>query len=138
MKSNGSLLSALNPSAKLFSHLLVMCILMFVSNPKPTFSFGCLRLSSGFFRGWTLSYLSKRLLPYLIFYSRILDDGRFWERRGNDLGMGLVPRYRGKRRQWADNRAADARLCHIRSLVYVNNRFDAVYYEPDSSMQIVA
>lgn len=34
--------------------------------------------------------------------------------------------------------AADARLCHIRSLVYVNNRFDAVYYEPDSSMQIVA
>lgn len=69
MKSNGSLLSALNPSAKLFSHLLVMCILMFVSNPKPTFFIWLFAVVIGiFFGGWTLSYLSKRLLPYLIFF----------------------------------------------------------------------
>ncbi|MCY8553844.1 energy-coupling factor transporter transmembrane component T family protein [Bacillus haynesii] len=69
MKSNGSLLSALNPSAKLFSHLLVMCILMFVSNPKPTFFIWLFAVVIGiFFGGWTLSYLSKRLLPYLVFF----------------------------------------------------------------------
>lgn len=52
MKSNGSLLSALNPSAKLFSHLLVMCLLMFVSNPKPTLFIWLFAVAVGiFFRG---------------------------------------------------------------------------------------
>lgn len=51
MKSNGSLLSALNPSAKLFSHLLVMCILMFVSNPKPTFFIWLFAVVIGIFFG---------------------------------------------------------------------------------------
>lgn len=68
MKSNGSLLSALNPSAKLFSHLLVMCILMFVSNPKPTFFIWLFAVVIGiFFGGWTLSYLSKRSRLILFF-----------------------------------------------------------------------
>ncbi|KAA6447312.1 energy-coupling factor transporter transmembrane component T family protein [Bacillus swezeyi] len=69
MKSNHSLLSKLNPSAKLFSHLLAMCILMAVSDPKATLFIWLLAVSIGvFFGGWTLAYLAKRLLPYLMFF----------------------------------------------------------------------
>ncbi|QHZ45048.1 energy-coupling factor transporter transmembrane component T family protein [Bacillus sp. NSP9.1] len=69
MKSNQSLLSTLNPSAKLFSNLLVMCILMAVTNPKATFLIWLLALLIGIFLGgWTLAYLLKRFFPYLMFF----------------------------------------------------------------------
>ncbi|ATH93791.1 energy-coupling factor transporter transmembrane component T family protein [Bacillus glycinifermentans] len=69
MKSNDSYLSTLNPAGKLFFHLLVMCILMTVSNPKPTFFIWLLAVMTGIvFGGWTAAYLAKRLLPYLLFF----------------------------------------------------------------------
>ncbi|MCY8088338.1 energy-coupling factor transporter transmembrane protein EcfT [Bacillus sonorensis] len=69
MKSNHSYLSTLNPAGKLFTHLLVMCMLMAVSNPEATFFIWLLAVFIGIvFGGWTLAYLLKRLLPYFIFF----------------------------------------------------------------------
>jgi energy-coupling factor transport system permease protein len=69
MKSNHSFLASLNPSIKLLSHFLVMFLLMTVTNPKVTFEIWVLAVLIGIFLGgWRITYLLKRLLPYLGFF----------------------------------------------------------------------
>jgi len=69
MKANHSFLSALNPSCKLFAHFLVMFLLMAISDPKVTLFIWLLAVSIGIFLGgWRMTYLLKRLLPYLGFF----------------------------------------------------------------------
>ncbi|WP_110926272.1 energy-coupling factor transporter transmembrane component T family protein [Bacillus massiliglaciei] len=74
MKANDSLLSSLNPSCKLLAHFLAMFLLMTITNPAGTFFVWLLAVCIGLFLGgWNLSYLLKRLVPYLIFFVLI-----FW------------------------------------------------------------
>lgn len=74
MKSNHSWLSTLNPTIKLVAHLLVMCVLMTITDPKITLSIWLLALVIGLtLGGWRIPYLIKRLLPYTIFFVMI-----FW------------------------------------------------------------
>ncbi|MEH7096429.1 energy-coupling factor transporter transmembrane component T family protein [Neobacillus vireti] len=69
MKSNDSFLASLNPSIKLFSHFLVMFLLMTVTHPKVTFEIWVLAVLIGIFLGgWKITYLLKRLFPYLGFF----------------------------------------------------------------------
>jgi energy-coupling factor transport system permease protein len=69
MKANHSFLASLNPSCKLLSHFLVMFLLMTISNPKLTFLIWLLAVLIGIFLGgWRITYLFKRLLPYLGFF----------------------------------------------------------------------
>jgi len=69
MKSNDSILADLNPSMKLLSHLLVMCLLMIITNPAVTFGIWVLGIGIGIFLGgWRIKYMLKRLLPYLGFF----------------------------------------------------------------------
>jgi energy-coupling factor transport system permease protein len=69
MKGNQSWLSTLNPACKLLSHFLAMFILMAISDPKETFGILLLGVCIGIFiGGWRISYLLKRLLPYLGFF----------------------------------------------------------------------
>ncbi|MFB5195085.1 energy-coupling factor transporter transmembrane component T family protein [Neobacillus sp. KR4-4] len=69
MKANDSFLAALNPACKLFAHLIVMFLLMAISNPTVTFLIWFLALLIGIFLGgWRMTYLIKRLLPYLGFF----------------------------------------------------------------------
>ncbi|MBV7504379.1 energy-coupling factor transporter transmembrane protein EcfT [Bacillus sp. sid0103] len=74
MKANDSFLATLNPACKLLSHLIVMILLMTISNPKGTFWIWFLAVLIGtFIGGWRISYLLKRLLPYVGFFILI-----FW------------------------------------------------------------
>ncbi|MEH7081267.1 energy-coupling factor transporter transmembrane component T [Neobacillus drentensis] len=69
MKANDSFLAALNPACKLFAHLIVMFLLMTITNPKLTFLIWFLGVFIGIFLGgWKISYLLKRLLPYIVFF----------------------------------------------------------------------
>jgi len=69
MKANDSFLTTLNPACKLFSHLIVMFLLMTISNPKVTFLIWLLAVFIGtFLGGWRMTYLLKRLFPYLGFF----------------------------------------------------------------------
>jgi energy-coupling factor transport system permease protein len=69
MKANDSFLATLNPSCKLLSHLIVMLLLMTITNPKLTFLIWFLAVFLGvFLGGWRMTYLVKRLLPYLGFF----------------------------------------------------------------------
>ncbi|MGG3450511.1 energy-coupling factor transporter transmembrane component T [Domibacillus aminovorans] len=69
MKANDSFLATLNPSCKLFSHFLVMFLLMAISNPKVTFLIWLVAILIGIFLGgWRITYLLKRLFPYLGFF----------------------------------------------------------------------
>lgn len=69
MKANDSFLATLNPACKLLSHLIVMFLLMAISNPKVTFLIWFFALLIGIFLGeWRMTYLVKRLLPYLGFF----------------------------------------------------------------------
>jgi len=68
MKANDSFLATLNPACKLLSHFIVMFLLMAISNPKVTLLIWLLALLIGIFLGgWRMTYLLKRLLPYLGF-----------------------------------------------------------------------
>ncbi|WML38143.1 energy-coupling factor transporter transmembrane component T [Neobacillus sp. OS1-2] len=74
MKGNQSWLSSLNPACKLLAHFLAMFILMAISDPKETFGIWLIAVFIGIFLGgWRMSYLLKRLLPYLGFFILI-----FW------------------------------------------------------------
>ncbi|MDN4618593.1 energy-coupling factor transporter transmembrane component T [Paenibacillus sp. PsM32] len=74
MKSNHSWLSTLNPTIKLVTHLLVMCVLMAVTDPRITLAIWLVALVIGMtLGGWRIAYLLKRLLPYTIFFVMI-----FW------------------------------------------------------------
>ncbi|MEY2196313.1 energy-coupling factor transporter transmembrane protein EcfT [Neobacillus sp. BF23-41] len=69
MKANDSFLATLNPASKLLSHLIVMFLLMAISNPMVTFLIWLLAVLIGIFLGgWRMTYLLKRLLPYLGFF----------------------------------------------------------------------
>ncbi|WP_026564271.1 energy-coupling factor transporter transmembrane component T family protein [Bacillus sp. UNC41MFS5] len=69
MKANDSFLATLNPACKLLSHLVVMFLLMAISNPKVTFLIWFFALLIGIFLGgWRMTYLVKRLLPYVGFF----------------------------------------------------------------------
>jgi energy-coupling factor transport system permease protein len=69
MKANDSFLATLNPAYKLLSHLIVMFLLMAISNPMVTFLIWLLAVLIGIFLGgWRMTYLLKRLLPYLGFF----------------------------------------------------------------------
>jgi energy-coupling factor transport system permease protein len=69
MKANDSFLATLNPACKLLSHFIVMFLLMAISNPKVTFLIWLLAVLIGtFLGGWRITYLLKRLLPYLGFF----------------------------------------------------------------------
>lgn len=73
MKSNNSYLASLNPSIKLLSHLLVMFVLMTITNSSVTFGIWVLGIAIGVcLGGWTITYLLKRLLPYLGFFILIV------------------------------------------------------------------
>jgi len=74
MKSNHSILALLNPSMKLLSHFLVMFLLMTITDPIETLLIWFLTVLIGIFLGgWRITYLLKRLLPYLGFFILI-----FW------------------------------------------------------------
>ena len=74
MKSNGSWLSTLNPSCKLFVHLLVMFALTGIKDPVLTLVLWLLAVVIGVtLGGWTPSYLLRRLVPYLLFFVMV-----FW------------------------------------------------------------
>ena len=69
MKSNDTFLAALNPSVKLFAHLLVMVLLMTTTNPKVTLGIWILGVFIGIcLGGWKVRFLLTRLLPYLGFF----------------------------------------------------------------------
>lgn len=65
MKVNHSFLATINPTCKLFSHVLVMLLLMVITDVKVTFLIWFLAVLIGLFLGgWTISYLLKRLCPF--------------------------------------------------------------------------
>ncbi|MFY0762090.1 energy-coupling factor transporter transmembrane component T [Metabacillus dongyingensis] len=69
MKANHSFLATLNPSCKLLSHFLIMFILMTISHPKVTLLIWFIAVLLGIFLGgWRISFLMKRLFPYLGFF----------------------------------------------------------------------
>lgn len=69
MTSNNSWLAGRNPSLKLFTHLLVMVLLMMIADPVTTLLLWVLSVFIGIFAGgWTLSYLKTRLLQYAVFF----------------------------------------------------------------------
>ncbi|MDH6564272.1 energy-coupling factor transporter transmembrane component T family protein [Bacillus safensis] len=69
MQSNHSFLSTVNPVMKLLAHLLAMCCLMAISDPKTTFIIWLFALGIGVvLGGWNMKYLVTRLVPYLLFF----------------------------------------------------------------------
>ncbi|MGP7816937.1 energy-coupling factor transporter transmembrane component T family protein [Niallia sp. 01092] len=69
LTGNQSYLSTLNPTIKLATHLILMCLLMAITNPLTTLAIWIFTLIIGIsIGGWRAPYLVKVLLPYTIFF----------------------------------------------------------------------
>lgn len=91
---------------KLLAHLLAMCCLMAISDPKTTFIIWLFALGIGVvLGGWNMKYLVTRLVPYLLFFILV-----FWmmaaARQGGSyrLEVGVVSYHRGELKKWAHHR----------------------------------